>query len=419
MPSPWTPDAAAGSTGTGRLFRVAAAFLLAAATFTAFAPPAHAAAFDVTTTADTVDTNPGDGVCDDGTGQCSLRAAIQEANASPGADTISLPAGTYDLTRAGFWENHSATGDLDIRSQITINGSGASGTTINQGVVDRVIDVRPGGSLGLSRLSVRSGWAIDGGGVRVQRGTLTLTSVELRGNQAGDDGGGFYASESTVSLNRVTSTGNSAADQGGGGYAIDSSVSATNSTFSGNVASSRGGGLRQIRGSLALTFVTIADNSSDSGGGLAWRGGVDFNVANSIFAGNGGRNCDDPFASSGYNLDSGTSCGFGSTGDLSGSDPLLGPLAYNGGATRSHALLVGSPAVDAASPSCTSGIDQRGTSRPQDGDATPGAVCDIGSYELETGLTNQAPVSRGRRTAERLRTLPHDIHRDGHGRQRG
>jgi hypothetical protein len=58
-------------------------------------------------------------------------------------------------------------------------------------------------------------------------------------------------------------------------------------------------------------------------------------------------------------------------------DPRLGPLADNGGPTRTHALLLGSPAVDAAStPDCPT-TDQRGVSRPQ------GAACDIGSYERE------------------------------------
>jgi CSLREA domain-containing protein len=371
--------------------RVAVAFLLAAATFTAFTPPAHAAIFAVDSTVDTTDANPGDGVCDDGAGRCTLRAAIQEANAGAGADTITLPAGTYGLTLSGFFENNSRSGDLDIRSTITINGSGASTTTIDQTQLDRVIDVRSGGSLTMSRVTVEGGRAFTGAGIRVTNGTLRLTSVELVGNRA-SSGGGFRANDSTVVLNRVTATGNTASSHGGGGYASDSTVTATNSTLSGNSAGSRGGGLRHRRGSLTLSFVTITGNSAPEGAGLAWNGPISTNVANTIVANNGSENCDDSFTSGGHNLDSGTSCGFNAAGDLSSTNPMFGALAYNGGATRSHALLAGSPAIDAASTSCAPSIDQRGTVRPQDGDAVPGAVCDIGSYEYETGVLAQAPV---------------------------
>src|SRR4051794_30825064 len=69
--------------------------------------------FTVNTTRDDVDANPGDGVCRTIKGDCTLRAAIQEANALPGTDTILLPAGTFTLTRAGAGENAAATGDLD------------------------------------------------------------------------------------------------------------------------------------------------------------------------------------------------------------------------------------------------------------------------------------------------------------------
>src|SRR3990172_8808874 len=75
--------------------------------------PAHAAEFTVNSTADAVDASLGDGTCDDGSGNCTLRAAIQEANALSGPDTIDLPAGTYTLTIPGTGEDAAATGDLD------------------------------------------------------------------------------------------------------------------------------------------------------------------------------------------------------------------------------------------------------------------------------------------------------------------
>src|SRR5206468_7653303 len=83
------------------------------------------------TTADTQDVTPGDGICADAGGACSLRAAITEANALAGADTITLPAGTYTETLVAAAEDLNAGGDFDIRSDLTINGAG-SGTTIIQ-----------------------------------------------------------------------------------------------------------------------------------------------------------------------------------------------------------------------------------------------------------------------------------------------
>src|SRR5512142_2010103 len=94
------------------------------------APVAQAAGFVVNTTADAVDVNPGDGVCATATGACTLRAAIMEANAHPGADTITLPAGTYDLTIRGYDEDAATTGDLDITDNLTLIGAGADSTFI-------------------------------------------------------------------------------------------------------------------------------------------------------------------------------------------------------------------------------------------------------------------------------------------------
>ena len=88
------------------------------------------ATFVVVTTADTQDATPGDGVCADAGGLCSLRAAITEANAAAAADIITLPAGTYTLSLVGANEDNNAGGDLDIRSSLTINGAGAATTII-------------------------------------------------------------------------------------------------------------------------------------------------------------------------------------------------------------------------------------------------------------------------------------------------
>ena len=99
---------------------------------------AQAATFTVDSTLDAVDANLGDGVCATATHVCTLRAAIQEANAFAGADTITLPAGMYTLSIPGPLEDEAATGDLDITDDLTLTGAGAANTIIDGGGLDRV-----------------------------------------------------------------------------------------------------------------------------------------------------------------------------------------------------------------------------------------------------------------------------------------
>src|SRR5690606_32324430 len=77
---------------------------------------AQAASFTVNSTLDAVYASPGDGICASWAGVCKLRAAIQEASALAGADTINSPAGTYTLSLAGVEDDNNLTGDLDIIS---------------------------------------------------------------------------------------------------------------------------------------------------------------------------------------------------------------------------------------------------------------------------------------------------------------
>src|SRR3989442_8077572 len=105
--------------------------------------PASAASFTINSTVDAVDASPGDGVCAEATGACTLRAAIMETNALPGTDTITLPAGTYTLTIPGAGEDASATGDLDITDVLTISGAGADSTIIDGAHLDRVLHMSP------------------------------------------------------------------------------------------------------------------------------------------------------------------------------------------------------------------------------------------------------------------------------------
>src|SRR5918998_930787 len=98
------------------------------------AASASSATFVVTTTVDALDVRVGDGLCATGGGLCSLRAAVQEANARPGADVIEVPAGTYALAIRPLNENGIATGDLDITDSVAIKGAGAASTIVDAGV---------------------------------------------------------------------------------------------------------------------------------------------------------------------------------------------------------------------------------------------------------------------------------------------
>ena len=125
--------------------RVAA--LLAVLTSVFAASPAHSALFIVDSISDAVDANPLDGICATVGATCTLRAAVQQANALDGEDMIILPAmalpSQYTLNLAGENEDAAATGDLDITSDVTIQGMGAGPITLQSTSTDRVFDVFP------------------------------------------------------------------------------------------------------------------------------------------------------------------------------------------------------------------------------------------------------------------------------------
>ncbi|MCH8902269.1 MAG: CSLREA domain-containing protein, partial [Chloroflexi bacterium] len=159
---------------------------------------ADAATFTVDSTADAPDANPGDGVCDDGAGNCTLRAAIEEANALAGADTITLPAGSYALTG----------GELDITDDLTITGAGPATTFVDGGLVARVFRISSA-TVEISGVTIQNGatGSLGGGGI-LNDGTMTLTNVTVSGNSASEDGGGIF-NNGTMTLTDVTVSGNS------------------------------------------------------------------------------------------------------------------------------------------------------------------------------------------------------------------
>lgn len=137
---------------------------------------------------DTIDVNPGDRSSADEVGNSTLRAAIIEANALTGADSIVLLPGTYKLTIAGRNENDAFRGDLDVTDNLTIIGAGADSTFIDASDLDRVFHIVAGATLNLMGVTILGGSA-DIGGAILNRGTLNLTDVVIRDSVANFGGG--------------------------------------------------------------------------------------------------------------------------------------------------------------------------------------------------------------------------------------
>jgi len=279
------------------LIALAAAFL-----------PLHAGAatFTVDSTEDEIDADPGDGTCASAGGACTLRAAIMESNALAGADSITLPEGVYRLTLGGIDEDDSATGDLDLSSEIAIVGSGVATCVVDGDDVDRVLDVQPGGTATLSQLAIIDGFpggtnaAYMGGCVR-NRGTVTLRDAEISECVAGSGGGVYNDVAAVAELTRVVLHHNQAVASGGSGGAVlnslgtmvlsdvtarqnqagrgggistaviepDSSFTATDLTLTLNTSTGHGGGI-YAGGTAHLMGVVISDNHSNQAGGGFW-----------------------------------------------------------------------------------------------------------------------------------------------------
>ncbi len=277
----------------------------------------------------------------------------------------------------GIWNN--GTADLTT-STVTGNTSGQNGGG--------------GGIWNSSTLTVAStivnrNFAFEGGGIR-NEGTLTVTDSTIRGNTAQTPGGGIDNRGSLTLRNSTVSSNN--AHNAGGILNFGGTLNVTNSTISGNTANVSGGGIfNSNAGTLTVANSALTDNtangsSSGSGGGIHKFSGT-VTLTNTIIAGNANPNspdCSGSPTSLGHNLiGDDTGCGFTpASGDLSNTDPLLGPLADNGGPTLTHALLPGSPAIDAGDnsvlgpPNNLTG-DQRGEPR------LSGMHVDIGAYELQ------------------------------------
>mgnify|MGYP001258110789 CR=1 FL=1 len=341
-------------------------------------------------------------------GAGSLRQAILDANAnSPVTDSITFTvSGTITL----------GSSLPNITDHLTINGSGQN-VTISGDDLYRVLYVNSGKTLTLNSVTIEHGNSatsggaifnyqgtlivvdsafsnnnatIYGGAIYVTNGSLNVTNTKFNSNSAGTSGGGIKTYNSTAAVLGSTFSGNDAGSGGGGIHNDNSStLTLSNSTFSGNT-SSWGGGIANTDSTLIVLSSTFSGNSTTTGGGGIRLISGSLILKNSILANTtGGTDCDADVAI-GTNLHNLIENNSGCGTPVSSADPKLGPLASNGGLTKTFALLPNSPAIDAGDDAnCTvapvNGFDQRGETR------TYGAHCDIGSYELKTGsLTTQS-----------------------------
>lgn len=271
-------------------------------------PSALAASHRVTGAGDAPDATPGDGICATSAGDCTLRAAIQEANATIVADQIVVPAGTYTLAVPPAAANLDESGDLDILRPLTIVGDGRETTRIDAAGLDRVLEIHwTAGNVAITGLTITGGATSEtGGGIRndstgtvrlgqvaitrstateagggigtggdITPGRIELVDSVVAGNATEGEGGGIHLGAGSVKLTRTEVSGNTA--RGGGGVynagvvsqtGVPSRVDVTNSTITGNAASANGAGLaNDADGQLVVTGSTVTGNTASGDGG--------------------------------------------------------------------------------------------------------------------------------------------------------
>ncbi len=367
--------------------------------------------FVVNLTTDQPDANIADGICDVDlatTGsQCTLRAAVEQANVLASDDVITfLPTITQ----------------VNVNDQITINnngslqitGNGANATTIN-GAFGNSRFFLVNATVTISEVLLTGARA---GAIATQSGSLTLDRVYVIGNSGTAGGGVYFGAGNNYILNSTFQNNNASANCGGfqSGGSANTTLMIVNSTFSGNFGGTSGGAGCVDNGIVTIRNTTITNNTARIGGGVFLIGGT-ANFGNSVIAGNnitgtGGVEFHSVMGikatSVGNNLvgdapgdaaNTGTPIIYQST-DIIDTPPNLSTLNNNGGTTPTHALLANSPAINAGNNANVIGAtDQRGFTR------IVGGTVDIGAFEVQTvtcdftiNPTNQAIDSSGGNT---------------------
>jgi hypothetical protein len=336
----------------------------------------------------------------------STSAANQASGGAPGLYGVTGTSQGGGLYNSGtLTVTDSAVSGSAVSGSAALNGSYTSGGGIyNEGTLTVMSSTLSG--------NAANGYSGSGGGGISNTGTLTVSNSTLSGNSATGYGhGGGIFNNGTLTITGSTLSGNSA--WSAGGIANGGMLTVSNSTLSGNSAWSDGGGIYPFgTRPVTLTNVTFTANRANTSGGSG-RGGGLFVAAglpvlhNTLIAGNfrgaTGTTRDDVYGaldSAGDNNLIGDGTGMtglsdGVNGNQVGTaaapiDPLLGPLQDNGGPTLTHALLPGSPAIDAGNNAYASEWDQRGPgfSRIVNG------IIDIGAFEVQDGGSGPGRLSR-------------------------
>lgn len=388
-----------------------------------------AAVFTVNSPLNAHDADTTDGICDDGAGHCTLRAALEQADQLGGTNTINVPTGTYLLDAAlgplvtGNSSNNlslvgvGAPGSVIIDGQnattiFELNGNGST-VSINNLVIQQGyrlisnpgaygvcigagIAVYSGMTVNVSYSAVQNNTAAygSGGGICINFGTFNLDNSTVQGNVATFGGGGIRITSglppgtlnitnSTISGNTTTGDPANPGNAQSGGIVSQATVNITNSTLSGNSGQNAGSAFVGANSSvLTLRNVTVVGNIGTGGQISAQGPGISMIAESTIIANpvGGGPNCvgTTSIQSSGHNLESGNTCNFTAASDLLNANPQLGPLQNNGGITVTHALLSGSPAIDHGSNPANLTTDQRGAGFGR----VVGVAADTGAFEF-------------------------------------
>ena len=327
---------------------------------------------------------------------CSLREAVQSANINlpVGGCAAGDPAATDRITFASITNGSAillSAGTLSTTSELEIVGNGPTQTIVDGGGATQPFLVSGGASALIQDVGIVNGRAINGGAIS-NAGSLVVVNTAISGSSA-TLGGAILNNGGVLSVFSSTLSGNSATNGGAIHNSGGGTVSVTSSTLSGNAATIGGAIYNDAGGTVSVTASTLSANTggSSAGGIFNFSTGAVNLRATFLDTGSTGANCAGTIESFGSNLADDSTCFTAAGTDQVHANVRLGPLADNGGSTRTHALNVNSPAVDAVQGACTIDgadggtpivADQRGALRPSLGRGSGPARCDVGSYEL-------------------------------------